>query len=231
MPRRPRTSRTQGNRSAMVPALPLKRTMAARAPSSASSRRPSTPPTIRAALRTGPPRIGARTLGPTTGFCRSNLQQSVTVRTLAGKRPHFSGSRGWEPGGSQGTAGFEAEGGGVPNDQVVQEAKPNPGRGSIHRLGELPVLVRRGGVSAGVVMRQNEAASLVGKSPLDDLPDIDNRLIHRPPVQAFRPGHGVSGVHKRHVHLLIPQALELGTKIGGYIAYGPRVDLRPTGVF
>ena len=73
---------------------------------------------------------------------------------------------------SEQPVGPEAEGRGLADDQVVQEADADDVCGGLDSLGQFAVLIRRGGVAAWVMVGENEAAGLVGQRALDDLPDV-----------------------------------------------------------
>ena len=61
--------------------------------------------------------------------------------------------------GSDQAVGLEAEGCGVADDQMVQEPDPDGRRRGFHRLRQLAVMVRGGGITAGVIVGKNEAAN------------------------------------------------------------------------
>ena len=59
---------------------------------------------------------------------------------------------------SEEAVGFEAERGGVADDQVVQETNADGRRRSLHRLGQLSVVGRGSRIATGVVMGENAPA-------------------------------------------------------------------------
>jgi hypothetical protein len=61
---------------------------------------------------------------------------------------------------------------------------------------------------------------------LDHLPDVDDRLIDRPALQALGGRHRVLRVHEGHMNLLFRQAFQLGLEIGGGIRSRPEHRLR-----
>lgn len=108
---------------------------------------------------------------------------------------------------------------------MVQEADAHGCRRGLDGLGQLTIVGRRSGVSAGMIMGENKAAGLVGQSSLNDFADIHSRLVRSAPLEALSRRHRVLRVHEGDINLLFGQTLKLCLEVGCCLSCGTQQGL------
>ncbi len=104
---------------------------------------------------------------------------------------------------------------------MAEESQADNPRGVGHGLGGLDISVTRLGVSARVVVRERERATVAAQHGVEDLADRDAGAVHSSLRNDDAPERTVGRVAGDDEHMLAPEASEL--------ALGDRRDVgRPT---
>jgi len=103
---------------------------------------------------------------------------------------------------------------------MIEEPHVNGRRCGLESSREFLVMIRWGRITARVIVNDNETARFVGQGPLDHLPHVHDRLVHRPALKALRGHHRILRIYEGHVNFFLRQTLQLGLEIGRGIPSG-----------